>query len=247
MSSRQALQDYALRRLGEPVIQVNIDQSQMDDCINDALTMFHEFHHHGSERVYIPYLITQDIKTNKRFIIPDEVTTIIRILPISNNPLATTNLQYQAFITDVISSASSNGTHGGAVSNWIIAQSYIDLINDIFNTESEIRFNRYISELRIQTNWDKLSLNDYIVAECFIRIDPDRNPKVWTDRWLRDYTTALFHRQWGMNIGKYKDVTLPSGLSLNGAQILEMGMAEVLRQEEILKDKYTDPTDFFIG
>lgn len=38
--SRDEFIDYCFRQLGEPVIQVNIDQEQAEDRVNDALQMF---------------------------------------------------------------------------------------------------------------------------------------------------------------------------------------------------------------
>ena len=39
-ATRQQLKDYALRRLGAPVIDINVDDSQVEDCIDDALQFF---------------------------------------------------------------------------------------------------------------------------------------------------------------------------------------------------------------
>ena len=36
-SSRQELIDYSLRRLGAPVLEINVDDDQIDDLVDDAL------------------------------------------------------------------------------------------------------------------------------------------------------------------------------------------------------------------
>jgi hypothetical protein len=59
-SSRQELIDYCLRRLGAPVLEINIDDEQIDDCVDDALQYFHERHFDGVERMYLKYQFTQD-------------------------------------------------------------------------------------------------------------------------------------------------------------------------------------------
>ena len=38
-SSRAELKDYALRRLGHPVLEVNVDDEQVEDLIDDALQL----------------------------------------------------------------------------------------------------------------------------------------------------------------------------------------------------------------
>lgn len=59
-SSRQELIDYCLRKLGAPVLEVNLAEEQIDDLVDDALQYFNERHFDGVERMYLKYKITED-------------------------------------------------------------------------------------------------------------------------------------------------------------------------------------------
>ena len=59
-SSRQGLIDYCLRRLGAPVLEINIDDEQIDDLVDDALQYFNERHFDGVEKMYLKYQVTQE-------------------------------------------------------------------------------------------------------------------------------------------------------------------------------------------
>lgn len=59
-STRQELVDYCLRRLGAPVLEINVDDDQIDDLVDDALQYFQERHFDGVERMYLKYKITQE-------------------------------------------------------------------------------------------------------------------------------------------------------------------------------------------
>ena len=59
-ASRQQLIDYCLRRLGAPVLEINVDEDQIDDLVDDALQYFQERHFDGVERMYLKYKVTQD-------------------------------------------------------------------------------------------------------------------------------------------------------------------------------------------
>jgi hypothetical protein len=59
-ASRQQLIDYCLRRLGAPVLEINVDDDQIDDLVDDALQYFQERHFDGVERMYLKYKITQE-------------------------------------------------------------------------------------------------------------------------------------------------------------------------------------------
>ena len=58
-ASRQQLIDYCLRRLGAPVLEINVDDDQIDDLVDDALQYFQERHFDGVERMYLKYQFTQ--------------------------------------------------------------------------------------------------------------------------------------------------------------------------------------------
>ena len=50
-SSRQELIDYCLRQLGEPVLEINVDDDQIEDAVDDAIQFFHERHFDGVEKI----------------------------------------------------------------------------------------------------------------------------------------------------------------------------------------------------
>jgi hypothetical protein len=58
VSSRQGLIDYSLRRLGFPVIEINVDEDQVNDRVDDALQYFQEYHFDGVERIYLKHQVT---------------------------------------------------------------------------------------------------------------------------------------------------------------------------------------------
>ena len=58
-SSREELKQYALRKLGAPVIEINVDDAQLEDALDDALQMFNEYHFDGAERALYKHKITQ--------------------------------------------------------------------------------------------------------------------------------------------------------------------------------------------
>lgn len=53
ITTRQGLIDYSLRRLGFPVIEINVDEDQISDRVDDALQMWQEYHFDGVERAYL--------------------------------------------------------------------------------------------------------------------------------------------------------------------------------------------------
>ena len=59
-ASRQQLIDYCLRKLGAPVLEINVDDDQIDDLVDDAIQLFNERHFDGVERMYLKYQLSQE-------------------------------------------------------------------------------------------------------------------------------------------------------------------------------------------
>ena len=58
-SSKDDLKEYALRKLGKPVLEINVDDDQIDDLIDDAIQLFHERHGEGIDRVFLKHKFTE--------------------------------------------------------------------------------------------------------------------------------------------------------------------------------------------
>ena len=58
VTSRATLTEYALRALGEPVVEINVDDVQLDERIDEALDYWNQYHFDGAERMYLKQKIT---------------------------------------------------------------------------------------------------------------------------------------------------------------------------------------------
>ena len=67
-TTKAELKEYCLRKLGKPVLEINVSDDQVDDAIDYTIQKFQQYHYDGAERVYLKHQITQDVidrvKTN---------------------------------------------------------------------------------------------------------------------------------------------------------------------------------------
>ena len=105
-SSREGLKQYALRALGKPVIEINVDDDQLEDRIDEALQYYAQYHYDAIRRTYLKYQYTQTdkdrITTNTSesvtknsvttawkdgsgfIVVPESVISVINIFPLSS-------------------------------------------------------------------------------------------------------------------------------------------------------------------
>lgn len=76
ISSRSDLIDYALRKLGAPVLSVEVEVNQIEDRVDEALQFFQDFHYDGTERIYLKHQIVGtviNVTSSDNFVVGENV------------------------------------------------------------------------------------------------------------------------------------------------------------------------------
>ena len=60
-NSRELFKDYILRKIGAPVIEINVAEEQVEDRIDEAVSFWRDYHYNGSQQVYLKHKITASI------------------------------------------------------------------------------------------------------------------------------------------------------------------------------------------
>ena len=245
ITSRTLLKEYCLRRLGHPVIEINVDEEQCDDRVNDALEFFAEYHFDGVEKVFLKHEITADDITNEYIAMADPVISVIRVLPIPNfNAFQTGffNEEFQLRIQDL------NSFTGSSLINWQMSLQNWSMVDHLFTVTPTIHFNRKQNKVYLETNWsDKFSVGDILIIEAYRILDPTTYTEIYDDMFLKKYTAALIKRQWGENLKKFEGVQLQGGVTLNGKTIYDEAVDEINKIEEEMNLKWELPPDGFIA
>lgn len=246
--SRQELKDYCLRALGAPVIEINVEDSQVEDRIDEALQYFADWNSNGAQRTYYKYQITQTDITNKyidTYTIDPNLMTVSKVFQVGMN-LATNNIfnvRYQMALTDFYGIRSGQMNLTGFVST----MQYIEMLQQLLDPEKNLRFNKYNNKLHIDTDWSDYSHGQFILIEGYTIIDADTYGEAYSDPMLKKYTTALIKRQWGSNLSKFEGVPLPGNITFNGGKLYTEAMEEIAKIEDDVLLKYQEPPDFIVG
>ena len=245
VTTRQGLIDYCLRRLGQPVIEINIDEDQLEERVDDAIEFFQEYHFDGVEKVFLNHKITTNDVTNEYIPMGDPVISVVRVLPLPSFDSFQSgffNEEYQMRLNDL------DNFSGSSLIHWSMSLRNFSEIEQLFSITPQLLFNRKQNRLYLETNWDeKFNADDYLIIEAYRALDPATYPEVWNDIFVKKYTCALIKRQWGENLKKYQGVVLPGGITLDGKTIYDEAVEEIRLIEEQINLKYELPVDFNVG
>ncbi len=243
-ASREQFKDWCLRELGFPVIEINVDDDQVEDRIDEAFQYFQQFHFDGVERWYTKHQLTSDDITNQYIPITDNIIGVTRIFPLaaSNATVNMFDLRYQLRLHELYDFTSTSYV------NYVLTMQHIRTLDMLFSGEQPIRFNRHTNKLYLDWNWAQYATaGEYLIIEGYIIIDPNEYTKVYDDRMLKKYATALIKKQWGNNMKKFGGMQLPGGITMNGQQVYEEAVAEIDKLEQLIRDTFEEPPQFLVG
>lgn len=253
LSTLVDLKDYCLRRLGYPTIQINVTEDQIWDRLQDAIDFFNEFHADSTARVFHKHQITETDIENQYITIPDTITHVKRILPLSDEGMTSSAIfdpVYQMRMSDFL----SFNHLGSSVQYWNQWQSHIKMIQmQLSGAQQEIDFTRYEHQLKIRVDWEAdITKGQWVIIEAErLLLDPEmeiNDPSdVFNDQFLKQYATALIKEQWGENLSKFDGVQLPGGVTFSGERIRNEAREDIQRIREEARNFWEDPLGIFVG
>ena len=243
-TTRATLQDYCLRNLGAPVIEINVDEDQVEDRTDDALQFYQEFHSDGVIREYLKHELTATDITNSYITVADSVTSIVRMLKINaSSGSVLFDMGYHMRMNDIFMLQGLSTQ----LQSYEQSQQKLSLIDHTLNTEEHIRFSRHINRVHMDEGFGDLVAGEFIVLEVYSIIDPGTHADVYNDLYLKKYLTALIKRQWGANMMKFDGFQLPGGITMNGRQMFDDAIEEIAGLEEECRLMWAMPDNFLMG
>ena len=265
-STRETSKQYALRALGKPVIDINVDDDQLEDRLDEAFQYYAQYHYDGVRRTYLKYQYTQADKTRMTadgsdetatknsvsstfkegqnfIVVPESVFSVINIFPFSNKGnLNLFDVRYQLRLNDLYDFSSTS------IINYDVVLRHLDFLDHILVGEKPMRFNQHDNRLYIDMDWNNdLEVGEFLVIECYRKLDPTTFTDVNNDIFLKRYVTALFKKQWGANLSKFNGVAMLGGVTLNGQQIYSEALSDIEKLEQEIRTTYELNPALMIG
>ena len=261
-TSKSTFKDYCFRALGSGVIDINVSDDQVDDRIDEAIQYFAHYYYDSIEKMYLKYKLTESdiarFKTNdtttatdrsdssltfsfeegKNFIsMPSSVVSVLNIFSFDN--AATNNMfdiRYQLRLNDLYDFSSTSIIH------YEMTMQHLDYLSHLLVGETPIRFYEHQGRLYLDMNVDgDVNKDEYLIIECYRKIDPDTYTDMYNNMHLKRYATSLIKRQWGTNLSKFQNVALLGGVTYNGEQIYSQAQEEIERLETYIENlQYPD-------
>lgn len=170
IQTRKQFKDYCLRKLGFPVIEINVDEDQVDDRIDDALQFFNDYHFDGTEKIFMKHRFTQEDIDRRWIYCPDAINFVTGVFPWddSNSSVSMFDLRYQLRLHDLYDFTSVSYV------SYEITMQHIRTLNLLFSGTPQFRFNRHLNKLYLDIDWERnADIGRHVVIECYRSLTPD--------------------------------------------------------------------------
>ena len=170
-------------------------------------------------------------------VIPDAVISIINVFPLSDRAnLNMFDIRYQLRLNDLYDFSSTSIMH------YQMTMQHLDFLDHILVGEKPIRFNQLSNRLYIDQDWSNdITAGEYLIIECYRKLDPTTHTDIFDDIYLKRYAVALIKRQWGQNLSKFSGTAMLGGVTLNGPELFSTAIQEQQKLEEEIRTNYEEP------
>jgi len=183
-------------------------------------------------------------KEQKNYIpVPSSIMSIVKVFPLTDKQaLNMFDVRYQLRLNDLYDFSSTSVIH------YEMTMQHLDFLDHILVGETAIRHNQHQNRLYLDADFQTdYVANDYLIIECYRKLDPASYPDIWDDIFLKKYATQLIKKQWGANLSKFQGIQMLGGVALNGEQLYTQAQEELTKLEEQIQLAYELPPMHMIG
>ena len=182
-------------------------------------------------------------ETQNYLIVPDSVISVINVFPLSDRAnLNMFDVRYQLRLNDLYDFSSTSIVH------YEMTMRHLDFLDHILVGEKPLRFNQLSNRLYIDMDWNEdIDADEFLIIECYRKLDPTSHSNIFDDIFLKRYTTALIKRQWGQNLSKFSGTAMLGGVTLNGPELFSTAIQEQRQLEDEIRSNYEEPPHIMQG
>ena len=237
-SIRAAITDYVRMRLGDGIVDVELEKEHYEMSITQALIKYRQRAQNSTEESYCSL---QLLPETQEYILPKEIQSIRQIFRrgIGN----TSSSQFEPFSSGFLNTYMLVAGRVGGLTNYELFVDYQKLTMTMFGGHINFTFNPVTKKLTLmrkmpyQGSNPPLDQQESVLLWVF-NTKPDQmifnDPQAFP--WIQEYSYSFCKRILGQAYSKFSQIAGPQGgASLNGSAMVQEAQTEMEKLEEELK------------
>lgn len=246
------LKEYIKRQLGYPIVNIEVTEEQIIDCIQNAIEKFVTNAYSGIEERFMIITPEENKLEYNLGEIDNTIFAVLDVISLGENLRYTSSndiFSVKYFLANEVIDIRK----GIDLISVELARQFLNTIDLMFLSKINFEFNHITKKLYLSKN----NYNETILIQYFRKLivdidtsDPNSNNiniDILNEPWIKQYATELVRKQWALNLMKYSGSYLPNGLQIDVQSIKTEADNSIQKLEDELENSYKLPPDFFIG
>lgn len=249
IKTRAELIQYVLRKLGSPVVNVELTAEQLDDAVNDTLDDFLPRAYSGVEERFILMQVDAGVQ---EYTLPYEVQAVLSVHDGPSDMFNTSHSDVFSLNQFIAADIFRGGVSKIDLVSYELINELVSTMQVLFSRKQTFDFNAISKKLFL---FETPATTAGMILHVYRRVEPLSDPadptaektNVYDVKWIKRMAVERSRYQWGVNLMKYAGSVLPNGMQLNADAIKATAEAEIEKLMAELHDEWELPIDFFIG
>jgi len=264
--SKESLKQYIFRKLGSPVVNIELTDDQLDDAIADTLDEFLIRAYSGITETFVPIQLKQGIQ---QIVLPYDVFAVLSVNSASMGGIGSSAgpLTNPFHINQFIAADLYSGGAGKIdLVSYELTFEMIETLNLLLGNRITFDFNTNSKVLTIHDNIvtdtnSILHIYKLLTPKESLKPNPNYNPldptspqqlmteetNIYDNKWVKRMALERARYQWAVNLMKYEGSVLPNGGTINSSGIMSLAESAIEKLLVELSTEWELPADFFVG
>lgn len=247
--------DYCLRKLGAPVVNIEVTPEQIQDRISDMLQVYIEYDLESVCEQWWIHCCTKEDVQNGYLTIPMEVLDVMEVLANGTGSAFQSDGDGKVYSSSLVNFGYMDNPQwqwfnnywyygnmfsgGQTMFYYEISMQYIQMLQTLMTAKVEYSYRRRQRKLWFMSR--PYHEGEFIALYGTKMLDPETEDSIYSSEWLRAACTANIGIQWGTNLSKFGNVPSAGGLTINGEEIRTRYTEELKELMEEHEQKYREP------
>ena len=247
--------DYCLRRLGAPVVNVEVTPEQIQDRVSDGIQYMLEYDLESVCNQWWIHCCTKEDVQNGYLTIPMDVLDVMEVLVNGTGSAFQSDGDGKVYSSSLVNFGYMDNPQwqwfnnywyygnmfsgGQTMFYYEVSMQYIQMLQTLMTAKVEYAYRRRQRKLWFLSRG--YHEGEFIALYGTKMLDPEKDDCIWDSDFMKKYVPVLIGEQWGVNLSKFGNVPSAGGLTINGEEIRRRYAEQRKELEEEHELKFREP------
>ena len=237
IKTKEALRDYIKRRLGFPILKIELTEDMLDDCIDKAIEVYSEYGYDGTEEASLLVNLTVG---QLEYVLPDRTIAVTGLCASSTYSTFINIPAGYTLAMNPITLNMQDNISNIDIQSMTQRMSQMSNLRNLFDVRINFDFNHNTKILR----FFEPPTSSVAILEIGLEYEPQEIDNIFGNQWIKKRAEGEAWVMWSSVMGKYES-NLINGSQINYSDMRDKGESIITESNEELEGLF-EPLGVFV-